>query len=420
MAQTLGIELPLRSIFERPTVEALAALIEQSRRDRSASLALPIEKVSRESDPPLSFAQQRLWFLDQLEPGNPLYNVPCAVRIAGALNVSALERSLNEIIRRHEILRTRFTTSAGQPVQVIAPALTIPLPITDLAKLAAAEREAKAEQLAAEEARRTFNLGAGPLLRANLLRLSAEQHVLLLTIHHIASDETSRDIIVRELIALYEAYAAGKSSPLAELKIQYADYASWQRGWLQNGSLEKELAHWRARLAGAPAMLELPADHPRPAAQTFRGANETLDLDSDVASALKALSQREGTTLFMTLLAAFKALLSRYTGQEDIVVGSPFTNRQRAEVEGLIGFFVNTVPLRTDVSGDLTFHQLLQRVKATALEAYDHRELPFEKLVEELRPERNLSYAEPRGCSDRYGKVRFNLHRNSVPGRIYH
>lgn len=390
--QALGVELPLRSIFERPTVEGLAALIDGSRSERSASLALPIGPVTRDADPPLSFAQQRLWFLDQLEPGNPLYNVPCSVRISGALDVAALERSLNEIIRRHEILRTRFTTTAGQPVQVIAPSLTIPLPVTDLEKLPRDEREARAETLAAEEARRSFNLGAGPLLRANLLRLASEEHTLLLSIHHIASDEVSREIIVRELVSLYEAFSQGKPSPLAELKTQYADYAAWQRGWLQGGSLEKELAHWRSRLQGAPAVLELPTDRPRPAAQSFRGANESLNLDSAIAASLKTLSQREGTTLFMTLLAAFQALLSRYTGQEDIVVGSPFTNRQRAELEGLIGFFVNTVPLRTDLSGNLSFRQLLQRVKATALEAYDHRELPFEKLVEELRPERNLSY----------------------------
>ena len=390
--QALGVELPLRSIFERPTVEGLAALIERSRSDRSVSLALPISKVSRETDPPLSFAQQRLWFLDQLEPGNPLYNVPCALRIAGVLNVAALERSINEIVRRHEILRTRFTTSGGQPVQLIAPVLTIPLPTTDLGRLPQSEREAKAESLAAEEAKRSFNLGAGPLLRCHLLRLAQEQHILLLNIHHIASDETSREIVVRELVALYEAFSQGKPSPLPELKTQYADYAAWQRGWLQNESLDRELTHWRQRLKGAPAVLELPTDRPRPAAQSFRGGNESLDLDPGVAHALKALSQREGTTLFMTLLAAFQTLLSRYTGQEDIVVGAPFTNRQRAEVEGLIGFFVNTVPLRTDLSGDITFHELLERVKAAALEAYDHRELPFEKLVEELRPERNLSY----------------------------
>jgi surfactin family lipopeptide synthetase A len=390
--QALDIELPLRSIFERPTVEKLAALIEKSRADRSASLALPIGKLARDADPPLSFAQQRLWFLDQLEPGNPLYNVPCAVRITGSLDTAALERSINEIIRRHEILRTRFTTLAGQPVQVIAPSLTIPLPVTDLGKLPHDEREARAEKLAAEEARRSFNLGAGPLLRANLLRLAEDDHVLVLNIHHIASDETSREIIVRELVALYEAFSLGKPSPLAELKTQYADYAAWQRGWMQYEALDKELAHWRTRLAGAPAMLELPADRPRPAQQSFRGANESLTLDASTSASLKALSQREGTTLFMTLLAAFKALLSRYTGQEDVVVGSPFTNRQRAELEGLIGFFVNTVPLRTDLSGNPTFQQLLQRVKAIALETYDHRELPFEKLVEELRPERNLSY----------------------------
>ena len=390
--QTLEIELPLRAVFERPTVEGLAALVENTRGSSPASLSAPITRVAREADPRLSFAQQRLWFLDQLEPGNPLYNVPCAVRISGMLNVAAMERGINEIIRRHEILRTRFTMSGGQPVQVIAASLTIPLPVTDLARLAKNERDQKAAQLAAEEARQSFNLGAGPLLRANLLRFSPDEHVLLLNIHHIASDETSRDIVVRELVALYEAYSQGKPTPLPELKIQYADYAAWQRDWLQGGSLEIELAHWRERLQGAPGVLELPADHPRPAQQSFRGANESAELDPAVASALKSLSQRAGTTLFMTLLAAFKALLSRYTGQEDIVVGAPFTNRQRTEVEGLIGFFVNTLPLRTDLSGDLTFWQLLQRVKATALDAYDHRELPFEKLVEELRPERHLSY----------------------------
>jgi surfactin family lipopeptide synthetase A len=390
--QTLGVELPLRAIFERPTVEGLSALIESSRLARSGAFTQAIARVSRDSNPPLSFAQQRLWFLDQLEPGNALYNVPCAIQLTGRLNEEALERSINEIIRRHEILRTRFTTSNGQPVQVIAPSLSIPLPVTDLGKLPQAERKAKAERLAAEEAKRSFNLGAGPLLRANLLRLAPEEHVLLLNIHHIASDETSREIIVRELVALYDAFSQNKPSPLPELKTQYADYAVWQRGWLKNGSLEKEIAYWRKRLQGAPAVLELPTDHSRPAAQSFRGANLSFDLDSAISESLKALSQREGATLFMTLLAAFQVLLARYTGQDDIVVGSPFTNRQRAEVEGLIGFFVNTVPLRVDLSQDPSFRQLLHRVKETALEAYDHRELPLEKLVEELRPERNLSY----------------------------
>ncbi|HEY4903815.1 MAG TPA: amino acid adenylation domain-containing protein [Candidatus Sulfotelmatobacter sp.] len=389
---TLGIELPLRSIFERPTIEGLSALIENLRLERSAAFTQPIAPARRDVSPPLSFAQQRLWFLDQLEPGNPLYNVPCAIHLEGNLDQEALERSLNEIVRRHEILRTRFTTNSGQPVQVIAPALSIPLPVTELGRLPQAERRAKAERLAAEEAKRSFNLGAGPLLRANLLRLAADEHVLLLNIHHIASDETSREIIVRELVALYDAFSQDKPSPLAELKTQYADYAVWQRGWLKNGTLDKEIAYWRERLQGAPAVLELPTDHSRPAIQSFRGANQSLDLDPAIAESLKGLSQREGATLFMTLLAAFQALLSRYTGQDDIVVGSPFTNRQRAEVEGLIGFFVNTVPLRADLSHDPSFRQLLHRVKETALAAYDHRELPLEKLVEELRPERNLSY----------------------------
>ena len=390
--QTLGVELPLRAIFECPTVEGLAGLIENSRLERTAAFIQPITPTPRNVNPPLSFGQQRLWFLDQLEPGNPLYNVPCAIHLAGKLNQDALECSLNEIVRRHEILRTRFTTSNGQPVQVIAPTLSIPLPVTDLAHLPQAERQANAERLAAEEAKRSFNLGAGPLLRANLLRLAPDEHVLLLNIHHIASDETSREIIVRELVALYETFSQNKPSPLPELKTQYADYAAWQRGWLKNGTLDKEITYWREQLHGAPAVLELPTDHSRPAVQSFRGANQSLDLDPVVSASLKTLSQREGTTLFMTLLAAFQTLLSRYTGQEDIVVGSPFTNRQRAEVEGLIGFFVNTVPLRADLSHDPSFRQLLHRVKETALAAYDHRELPLEKLVEELRPERNLSY----------------------------
>ncbi len=390
--QTLGVELPLRAIFERPTVEGLSALIETSRLERSAAFNQPIASAPRDVSPPLSFAQQRLWFLDQLEPGNPLYNVPCAIHLAGELNQPALERSLNEIVRRHEILRTRFTTHNGQPVQVIAPTLSIPLPVTELAQLPPAERRAKAEKLAAEEAKRSFNLGAGPLLRANLLRLAPQEHVLLLNIHHIASDEASREIIVRELVALYEAFSQDKPSPLAELKTQYADYAVWQRGWLKNGTLDKEIAYWRERLRGAPAVLELPTDHSRPAVQSFRGANQSLDLDPAVSESLKTLSRREGATLFMTLLAAFQVLLSRYTGQEDIVVGSPFTNRQRSEVEGLIGFFVNTVPLRADLTHDPSFRQLLLRVKESALAAYDHREVPLEKLVEELRPERNLSY----------------------------
>ena len=283
--QALQVELPLRAVFERPTVEGLAALIENSRGVHTASAIAPVSSGFTRKRSATFFCQQRLWFLDQLEPGNPLYNVPCAVRISGPLNVAALERSINEIIRRHDILRTRFTMSGGQPVQVIAPTLTIPLPITDLDRIPKAERESKAAQLAAEEARRSFNLGAGPLLRANLLRLFPQQHVLLLNIHHIASDETSRDIVVRELVALYDAFSQGKPSPLPELKMQYADYAAWQRAWLQNESLEGELAHWRVRLQGAPGVLELPADHARPAAQSFRGANESIALDPAVAGA---------------------------------------------------------------------------------------------------------------------------------------
>ena len=339
---------------------------------------------------PLSFAQQRLWFLDQLVPGNAFYNISTAMRLRGSLNVAALERSFNEILRRHASLRTNFVAMDGQPVQVIIPAMTLPLPLIDLRRIPDSEKEARTLRLATEEAQRPFDLSCGPLLRVMLLRLGAEEHVLLLTMHHIVSDGWSMGVFFREVAALYDAFSSGKPSPLAELPIQYADFAHWQRQWLQGEVFEEQFSYWSRQLAGS-SMLQLPHDRPRPAVQTFRGARQSIVLSPKLTEALKALSRREGATLFMTLLAAFQALLHRYTAQDDIVVGSPIANRNRAEIEGLIGFFVNSLVMRTDVSGNPTFRELLGRVREVTLGAYAHQDLPFERLVEELQPGRDMS-----------------------------
>ncbi|MEG5160088.1 amino acid adenylation domain-containing protein [Microcoleus sp. AT3-A2] len=341
---------------------------------------------------PTSFAQQRLWFIDQFEPGNPFYNLPAAVLLKGRLNVVVLELSFQEIVRRHEALRTTFATVDGQPMQVVGQKFNFGLQVLDLQQLAETQREEKVKQLAAEEARKPFDLTKGPLLRASLLQLDAEEYVLLLTLHHIIFDGWSIGVFLQELAALYEAFSIGKPSPLPELSIQYADFAIWQREWLAGDRLQTQLNYWKKQLNGVPPLLELPADRPRPPVQTYRGAKESFLIPKTLRSALKKLSRQENATLFMTLLAAFKTLLYRYTGQADIPVGSPVANRNRAEIQGLIGFFVNTLVLRTDLSGDRTFRELLDRIREVSLGAYAHQDLPFEKLVEELQPDRNLSY----------------------------
>jgi amino acid adenylation domain-containing protein len=354
------------------------------------------ERIPRrtESGPaPLSFAQQRIWFLDQLEPENPLYNIHTGVELLGPLNVPVLQRSIAEILRRHEALRTTFTVIDDRPVQVINKNAIFKLPVNDLQELDESQRPSKVSAWAEEDARRRFDLTKGPLLRANLLRLGETEHVLLLTIHHIISDGWSVGVFVRELAALYEAYTAGRSSPLQELSIQYADFAAWQRDWLQGGRLEEQLSYWKTQLSDAPPLLELPTDRPRPPVQSYKGAHETLLLCESLSRSLKELSRREGATLFMTLLAAFSTLLYRYSGQRDILVGTPIANRNRAETENLIGFFVNTLIFRTRLSEQMTFRELLCQVRETALEAYAHQDLPFEKLVEELQPERSLSHS---------------------------
>ncbi|HEX2269376.1 MAG TPA: amino acid adenylation domain-containing protein [Pyrinomonadaceae bacterium] len=350
-----------------------------------------IRRMPRNGPVPLSFAQQRLWFLDQLEPGLVAYNIPAAVRLAGKLDVAVLNWSLNEIIRRHESLRTTFNSVAGQPVQIVAPSLELSISVVDLTGVPDELRESDAMRLAQEEAQRPFDLISGPLIRAVLLRLRDEEHVLILTTHHIISDGWSQGVLKTELGALYEAGINGRSSSLPELSIQYADFAQWQRGWLKDDELDRQLSYWRKQLTGAPPSVDLPNDGARPPQLNYRGATLLFELSAELSESLNALSRREGVTLFMTLLAAFKALLFRYTGQSDIVVGTPVANRNREELEGLIGFFVNTLALRTDFHGDPTFRELLQRVREVSLGAYAHQDLPFELLVEELQPVRNLS-----------------------------
>ncbi|WP_448265490.1 amino acid adenylation domain-containing protein [Nostoc sp. DSM 114159] len=359
----------------------------------------PIATISRDETIPLSFAQQRLWFLDELENGSANYNMAAAVRLIGCLQVAALEGAIAAIVQRHEVLRTNFQTVNGTAVQVIAPTLTVTLPVVDLQTLTVAEKSAEVKRLAKAEADKPFDLAHDSLLRITLLKLSQEEHILLVTIHHIISDGWSIEIFFREMTSLYEALVMGTPSlrdatrtPLAALPIQYADFAHWQRQWLQGELLEKGLNYWKQQLAGIPALLSLPSDRPRPNTQSFRGDVERFQINPDLTKKLKDLSRQSGATLFMTLLTAFAILLSRYSNQSDIVVGSPIANRNRKEIEPLIGFFVNTLLLRVDLQGEPSFSELLHRVRQIALDAYTHQDIPFEKLVEELHPERSLSY----------------------------
>ncbi len=388
--EVFKIELPLRDLFETPTVAGLGQKVEEERRSGKMLTLPPLVKAQRNGEIPLSYAQERLWFIDQLQPNSTGYNVPGALRIEGELEVGALERAINEIIRRHESLRTIFQMSQEGPVQVIDDYKWQVLPMVDLGGLPDGVREQVGRELTGEESRRPFDLSRGPLMRVRLFRLGPAEQVILYTLHHIISDGWSRGVVNQELGILYEAFANGKRSPLPELPVQYADFAVWQRGWLQAEALEKQLSYWKGQLAGV-SPLELATDHPRPAIQSFNGASQEIKIDSATVEALKRLGAEQGVTLFMTLLAGFQVLLSRYSGQEDIVVGSPIANRTREEVEGLIGFFVNTLVMRTDLSGDPTVVELLGLVRQASLDAFESQDLPFEKLVEELKPERDLS-----------------------------
>ena len=337
-----------------------------------------------------SFAQQRLWLLDKLLPNGAVYNVPRVFRLAGTLDVLALRGALNGLVRRHEALRTRFALESQGPMQVIDAVLELPIEVEDLESLPPSMREAEARRLAQVEAQTPFDLERGPMLRLRLLRLSQTEHWLLMTLHHIVTDGWSSGIAVRELSALYRSIRLSEPSPLAPLPVQYADYAVWQREWLQGDVLEQQLAYWRPALANLP-VLDLPTDRPRPALASFRGRKVNFEIDEQLTAQLKALARTERVTLFMTLLAAFQVLLNRYSGEEDVAVGVPIAGRVRPELNGLIGFFVNTLVLRGDLSGEPTFREYLARVRARALDAYAHQDLPFEKLVEELRPRRDLS-----------------------------
>ncbi|MEH2243339.1 condensation domain-containing protein [Nostoc sp.] len=341
---------------------------------------------------PMSFAQQRLWFVDQLQPGNSAYHIPIALRITGLLNIAALLQTLNEIVRRHEVLRTSFATVEGQLVQLITPTLSLTLPIINLQELPEVEREAEVRKLVMQEIQQPFNLNQVPLLRTTLLQLSKVEHIVIFTMHHIVSDAWSLGVLIQEFVDLYKAFFRGELSPLPDLQIQYADFAVWQRQWLQGEKLKTQLSYWKRQLEGAPTVLQLPLDRPRPQVQSSRGALQTLTISQNLTKALNFLSRQEGVTLYITLLAAFNLLLYYYTGQDDILVGSPIANRNRAETERLIGFFVNTLVMRTNLSGNPSFRELLGRVREIALEAYAHQDLPFEKLVESLQLERNLSY----------------------------
>jgi amino acid adenylation domain-containing protein len=394
LRDALGIALPLQDFLAEPTIEGLARRIDAALAAGEGTVEPPLVPVPRDRPLPLSYAQQSLWFLSQLAPDSPFYSIPLALELRGPLAADLLARSLEEIERRHEALRTSFTTLDGSPVQVIREAGPVALPCCDLSGLAGPageQREQEAARLLLAEALVPFDLAGGPLLRAHLLRLGRERHILLLVVHHIVSDGWSIDILLAELTALYGAFAAGRPSPLPELPLQYADFAVWQRGLLTSQSFAATLAYWKARLDGAPPLQDLPGDRPRPAVQSYRGAAHGFHLPAPLCQDLKALAVDHGSTLFMALLAALDVLLLRLSGREDLVVGSAVAKRSRSELEGLIGLFVNMLPLRTQVDPEGGFHAVLGAVRETALAAYTHQDLPFEVLVEELAPERDLS-----------------------------
>ncbi|HEX5708242.1 MAG TPA: amino acid adenylation domain-containing protein, partial [Pyrinomonadaceae bacterium] len=429
--EVFGMEMSVRALFEAPTVAELAARIAMTLRteeviapaddagdERAAPLqanvyegeelvervelfrqaaqefvAPPILPVPRGGALPLSFAQQRLWFLHQLAPESSAYNILGGMRLQGALKVEAFESALNEIVNRHESLRTTFTTVDGQPVQVVSAAQPISITLSDLRVLAADERSAQVEEAAYEELKRPFDLERGPLLRASLLRLDDDEHVALVTMHHIVSDGWSTTLLIKEFVTLYEAAREGRAHSLAPLPIQYADYAHWQRAWLQGEVLDAQLAYWKRALGGSLPVLELSTDRPRPEEPTLRGAKLLFTLPPGLYRKLVALSRRAGATLYMTLLAAFKTLLYRLTHQDDLIVGTAIAGRNRAETEDLIGVFINMLALRTDLSGNPSFLELLGRVQEVTLAAYAHQDMPFEKLVEELQPARALTRA---------------------------
>jgi non-ribosomal peptide synthetase component F len=390
--EAFKLEAPLRRLFEMPTVFELAAYIDSQLGAGSNVAPPPIRRYTQDGPRPLSFAQQRLWFWEQLEPNTPTYNLISAFRLEGELDLSVLEQSLNEIVRRHEILRTSFTAVDGEPVQVVAPRKNLRLNLVDLSWLPVTERESEARRLTGEEALRPFALHKAPLFRLTLLRLGPQEHVAVVAMHHIISDGWSMGIFIDEVTALYDSYRLQQPSSLPDLPVQYADFARWQSDLLQPGSetLDSQLSYWKEQLRNAPS-LELPTDRRRPRVYNPRGAIMPVSFSAELSSELKILSRRERVTLFMTLLASFNVMLHAQSGQEDIIVGTDIANRTRVETEGLIGFFVNMLVLRTDLGGNPTFSELLQRVREVTLGAYAHQDVPFAKLVGELHVKRDLS-----------------------------
>ncbi len=393
--EIFNVEVPLKLLFESPTVAQLDQAIQKLKPTEFDATSPPLVASERDSETniPLSWSQQRLWFLDQLEGSNATYNIPSALKLEGDLNVAALEEALQEIIRRHEVLRTSFESVNGEPVQVIAPQVRLELPVINLQNLPQEQQSEQVKQRSINAAQTTFNLAIAPLMQLELLRLGQNSHILLINVHHIISDGWSSGIFIEELSALYAAFVEGKESPLAELEIQYADFALWQREWLSGKVLEEKLNYWRGQLADSTPLLELPTDHPRPAIQTDNGANHLCTLDADLTAKVKQLSQEHGVTLFMTLEAIFATLLYRYSGQTDITIGTPIANRNRSEIEALIGVFINTLVLRTNLEENPKFSQLLQQVRRVSLEAYANQDVPFEKVVEAVEVERNLSHS---------------------------
>jgi amino acid adenylation domain-containing protein len=384
---TLGVELAIRTLFEFPTVGELGPRLRESvEKGRS-----PLAAEQRPEKLPLSHAQQRLWFIDRMEGTSAEYNMPWALRMKGELDRTSLERALGVIVERHESLRTRFVEVEGEPFQVIEPDSRIELALEDMSGGEESGQQERVQEALRNEAKKPFDLRRGPLLRVKLLRLGAQDHVLLRTMHHIVSDGWSESVFNHELMVLYEAFVEGRENPLRPLRVQYADFALWQRRWLEGGALDRGLSYWKEQLAGIPARLELPADRARPAMQTFGGEVCSLTLSSEQVAGLKRLSQDHQSTLYMTFLAVFGMLLSRYSGQDDIVVGSPIANRQEEQLEALIGFFVNSLVMRVRPRGEMSFGELLSQVRQTALAAYEHQDVPFERLVEELSPERSLN-----------------------------
>ncbi len=383
-----GVDITFQTLFENPTIARLSKVITAT---KNSGTVQRIERRKVSGPAPLSFAQEQLWFLDHLTPGSPVYNMNDVVDFHGKYNAEAMRRAVQELVRRHEILRTEFSHSGGQPVQTILPEMNLPLAELDLASLPDQQRDREWARVVREQGRKPFDLSKAPLLRATVVHLSARDHRLLVTTHHILADEWSMEVFHQEIKRLYEAFSSGRPSPLPDLPIQFADFACWQREWMKGELLESQTSYWKQELAGAPSILELPADKPRPASQTFRGATESFQLPAKLLEQLKSLGREQQATLFMILEAAFMAVLHRYTGQDDIVVGTPISGRTHSETENLIGLFLNTVLLRAKFSDRQSFLSLVQQVRERALGAYAHPDLPFERLVAELAPDRDPS-----------------------------